>query len=85
MEVSYDEEADILMIVMPNTKGKKIDDTLEGEGVFVTVTKDREPLMIELLRASKFLNELEKVTSKGRKYRARPFRAASVAHQVRKR
>lgn len=64
MEVRYDKVEDILMIVLPNTKGKKIDDTLEGENLLVSITEGGEPIMLEVFQASEFLNQILKIVLK---------------------
>lgn len=62
MKVHYDKDEDILMIVLTN---KKIDDSYETkEGNIVSVAEDREPVMIDIFKASKFLKDLGKVIPK---------------------
>lgn len=53
MEVRYDKDEDILMIVLSKKKAK-LDDTYETEYGLVGVTEKGEPLMIEIFEASKF-------------------------------
>lgn len=56
MKVHYDKNEDILMLVLSN---KKVDDSYETEeGNIVSVSKDREPVMIDIFKASKFLKDL---------------------------
>lgn len=58
MKVHYDKDEDILMIVFSN---KKIDDSYDTEeGNIVSVSEDREPVMIDIFHASKFLKDLGK-------------------------
>jgi len=62
MKVHYDKDEDILMIVLSS---KKIDDSYETyEGNIVSVAEDREPVMIDIFKASKFLKDLGKVIPK---------------------
>ena len=62
MKVHYDSDEDILMIVLSS---KKIDDSYETkEGNIVSVAEDREPVMIDIFKASKFLKDLGKVIPK---------------------
>ncbi|MDD5147604.1 MAG: DUF2283 domain-containing protein [Candidatus Daviesbacteria bacterium] len=62
MKVHYDKDEDILMIVLSS---KRIDDSYETqEGNIVSVAKDREPVMIDIFKASKFLKDLGKVIPK---------------------
>ncbi len=51
MKVHYDKDEDILMIQLSD---KKIDDTLETENSLISVSKDGEPVMLEMFHASKF-------------------------------
>lgn len=62
MKVHYDKDEDILMIVLSS---KKIDDSYETkEGNIVSVSEDREPVMIDIFRASNFLKDLGKAIPK---------------------
>lgn len=62
MKVHYDKDEDILMIVLSD---KKIDDSFETkDGNIVSVAEDREPVMIDIFRASKFLKDLGKIIPK---------------------
>lgn len=62
MKVHYDKDEDILMLVLSN---KKIDDSYETEeGNIVSVAENREPVMIDIFKASKFLKNLSKVVPK---------------------
>ena len=56
MKVHYDKDEDILMLVLSK---KKIDDSYETEtGNIVSVSEDKEPVMIDIFKASKFLKDL---------------------------
>ncbi len=62
MKVHYDKDEDILMLVLSD---KKIDDSFETEaGNIVSVAEDKEPVMIDIFKASKFLKDLGKVIPK---------------------
>ncbi len=62
MKVHYDKDEDILMLILSD---KKIDDSYETkEGNIVSVAEDREPVMIDIFKASKFLKDLGKVVPK---------------------
>jgi uncharacterized protein YuzE len=63
MEVRYDKDEDILMIVLSKKK-TKLDDTYETEYGLVGVTEKGEPLMIEIFEASKFFAQESKVLPK---------------------
>ncbi|MDO8577013.1 MAG: DUF2283 domain-containing protein [Candidatus Daviesbacteria bacterium] len=79
MKVHYDKDEDILMIVLSD---KKIDDSYETkEGNIVSVAEDREPVMIDIFKASKFLKDLGKAIPK--KIQSELWStSASVAHSV---
>ncbi|KKS14122.1 hypothetical protein A2617_00525 [Candidatus Daviesbacteria bacterium RIFOXYD1_FULL_41_10] len=83
MKVHYDKDEDILMIVLSN---KKIDDSYETkEGNIVSVAQDREPVMIDIFRASKFLKDLGKAIP--RKVQKELWSSQSsivVAHRIRR-
>ena len=79
MKVHYDSDEDILMIVLSN---KKIDDSYETkEGHIVSVSIDREPVMIDIFKASKFIKDLGKAIPKKiqRELWSTPV---SVAHSI---
>lgn len=83
MKVHYDKDEDILMLVLSN---KKIDDSYEtNEGNIVSVAEDREPVMIDIFRASKFLRKLGKVVPKNiqREIWSQVVNTP-IAHQLRK-
>lgn len=81
MKVHYDSDEDILMVVISN---KKIDDSYETEeGNIISVTKDKEPVMIDIFKASKFLKDLGKVIPKNIQKEIWPERASvSIAHRI---
>jgi len=54
MKVTYSQDADVLMIVMSK---KKLDDSYQKENMIVQVASDGEPVIIEILNASKFLQQ----------------------------
>lgn len=57
MKVHYDKNEDILMIELMK---KKVDDAYETENMIVHVDKDREPVLLEIFNAKKFLNDINK-------------------------
>ena len=57
MRVRYDKDEDILMIELMK---KKVDDAFETENMIVHVDKDREPVLLEIFNARKFLNDINK-------------------------
>lgn len=63
MEVHYDKEEDIFMIVLDskNKDNKKIDDTFETDFGNVSVTANGEPVIIEIYDAKKYFAEQSKV------------------------
>lgn len=79
MELHYDKDADILMIVLSH---KKIDDSYETDYGIVSITEKGEPVMIDVFKASKFLKNLKEDLQIGDK-RQYPQASASVAHRVR--
>lgn len=58
MKVHYDKDEDILMVELAH---KKIDDAYETDQMIVHVTEDREPVLLEIFKASKFLKDLSRV------------------------
>lgn len=82
MKVHYDSDEDILMIVLSD---KKIDDSYETkEGNIVSVAKDKEPVMIDVFKASKFLKDLGKVIPKKVQRQLWPSQSAvAVSHRIR--
>ena len=59
MEVRYDKDEDILMIILTRKK-VRLDDTYETEDGLVSVTENGEPIAIEIFKASKFFAEESK-------------------------
>ena len=57
MRVRYDKDEAILMIELMK---KKVDDAFETENMIVHVDKDREPVLLEIFNARKFLNDINK-------------------------
>lgn len=57
MRVRYDKKEDILMIELVK---KKIDDAYETENMIVHVTSDREPVLLEIFEATKFLENINR-------------------------
>ncbi len=51
MKVQYDKKSDILMIQLTR---KKIDSAYETESMLVHVTKNREPVLLEIFNARNF-------------------------------
>ena len=58
MRVHYDKDEDILTIELVH---KKVDDAYETDQMIVHVTEDREPVLLEIFKASQFLKDLGKV------------------------
>ena len=61
MKVHYDKNEDILLIQLSN---KKVDDSYETENGIVEVAQDKEPILLTIFKASKFLKDLGKVIPK---------------------
>ena len=57
MEVHYDKDEDILMIVLSKGKNKKLDDTFETDFGNVSVTEEGEPVIIEILDAKRYFEK----------------------------
>lgn len=53
-KISYSEDVDILMIQLSN---KKLDDAYDVGTMIVQVAEDGEPVLIEIMDASKFLKQ----------------------------
>lgn len=80
MRVHYDKDEDILMIVLSD---KKIDDSYETkEGNIVSMAKDREPVMIDIFKASKFLKDLGKVIPGKVQRELWANQSIAVAHRI---
>ncbi len=81
MEVHYDSDEDILMIVFTH---KKIDDSYDTkEGNVVSVAADGEPVMIDIFHASKFLKKLEKIVPRNI-FHPSESSPVAIAHQIKK-
>lgn len=80
MRVHYDEDEDILMIELAR---KKIDDAYETDQMIVHVTEHREPVLLEIFKASKFLKDLGKTIPRNiqRQVWKQVF-AVSVPHRI---
>ncbi|MBI2074910.1 MAG: DUF2283 domain-containing protein [Candidatus Levybacteria bacterium] len=61
MEVRYDADEDILMIILDYKKGQRIDDTHEMDYGYVSVDQKGNPLAIEIFRAKKFFEKESRV------------------------
>ena len=82
MKVHYDKDEDILMLVLSN---KKIDDSFETkEGNIISVTEDKEPVMIDIFNASKFLKDLANAIPRNIQKRIWSFeQTITIPHRVR--
>lgn len=54
MKLTYNKEDDILVIQLAS---KKIDDTYEANNMLVHVSRDKEPVLIEIIKASQFFSQ----------------------------
>lgn len=80
MKVQYNKEDDILMIELVR---KKVDDAYETENMIVHVAEDREPVLLEIFKASKFLKDLGKAVPKNiQKELWSQTNSPSIAHQI---
>lgn len=80
MKVHYDKDEDILMLILSN---KKIDDSYETEsGNIISVTEDREPVTIDIFKASKFLKDLGKVVPANIKKEMWQDMPVSIPHRI---
>lgn len=80
MKVHYDQKEDILMLVLSS---KKIDDSYETEtGNIVSVSQDKEPVMIDIFRASKFLKDLGKAIPKSIQRKVWSEPAVAIPHRI---
>jgi uncharacterized protein YuzE len=81
MKVHYDKDEDILMIELAH---KKIDDSYETDQMIVHVTEDREPVLLEIFKASKFLKDLGRVVPRNlQKQVWGAVSGVAIAHQTR--
>lgn len=78
MKVRYDDKEDILTIILDH---KKIDDTYEIENSLVSVTKQGEPVMVDIFEASKFFKEESRVLPR----EIPPYLATSFFTAIRRR
>lgn len=62
--ISYEPEADVLMYKL---SGKPIDSAREIGNVIIHVTKDEQPVLIEILEAKKFLATMGHLVESKRK------------------
>ena len=58
MKVQYDKKEDILMIKVGS---KKIDDAYETDNMIVHVAENKEPVLLEIFDATKFLIGIKKI------------------------
>ena len=63
MKVSYDRDADVLMIELSDDD---IDHAEEVGPLIIHFSKDNKPVLIEILDASEFLAEITKISIKAR-------------------
>jgi len=63
MKVSYDRDADVLMIELSD---EDIDHAEEVGPLIIHFSKDNKPVLIEILDASEFLAEITKIPIKAR-------------------
>lgn len=59
--ISYSEDVDILMIQLSD---KKVDDSYETDDMIVSVTEDREPVLLEIFNGSRFLEDVGRAIPK---------------------
>lgn len=58
MKLKYNQEDDTLLIELSD---KKIDDTYEADNMLVHVSDDKEPVLIEIIKASQFFSQESRV------------------------
>lgn len=63
MRISYNREDDVAMIELSN---KKIDHAQEAANVIIHFSKDDEPILLEILDASRFLTEMMRTSMKSK-------------------
>ena len=80
MRVHYDKDEDILMIELAR---KKVDDAYETDQMIVHVTEDREPVLLEIFKASQFLKDLGKVVPKNLQKEVWSKVYSPVPHRIR--
>lgn len=81
MKVHYDKDEDILMIVLSQ---KKVDDSFETENAVVSVDKNGEPVMLDIMNASQFLQDLGRVIPKKIQQEVWTPNSIPALHQIRK-
>ena len=72
-KVIYEPEDDVLNIWLPRKTGQSIDYAEDEDGIIIHYTKDREPVYIEILDASRFL---------GKEHKSFKYSSASVPHRI---
>lgn len=79
-KISYSEDVDILMIQLSN---KKVDDSYDTDNMIVSVSKDGEPVLLEIFNGKRYLRELIKVVPKKIQQEIWPqIRSTSVPHKI---
>lgn len=58
MKLKYNQIDDVLVIELSD---KKIDDVFESNNMLVHISDDKEPVLIEILKASQFFNQESQV------------------------
>lgn len=61
MKLKYNKADDILVIQLSS---KKIEDAFEADNMLVHVSSDKEPVLIEIIKASQFFNQEAKALPK---------------------
>jgi len=64
MRLKYNKEDDVLVVQFSNNK---IDDAFEASNMLVHVSADKEPVLIEIFKASDFLSRASKTLPKAMK------------------
>lgn len=64
MRVSYDRETDIMLVEA--SKGK-IDFAEEIENIIIHFTKDKKPVLLEIMNASEFISSISKISMRAEK------------------
>ena len=70
MRVSYDRDVDIMLI---EASEEKIDFAEEFGSIIVHFTKDRKPVLLEILDASEFISNLSRILMKIEKGQSVPL------------
>ncbi|OGI16066.1 hypothetical protein A3K63_02225 [Candidatus Micrarchaeota archaeon RBG_16_49_10] len=70
MRVSYDRDVDIMLI---EASEEKIDFAEEFGSIIVPFTKDRKPVLLEILDASEFISNLSRILMKIEKGQSVPL------------